>query len=163
MDSDHAMLDLFHDETHSALYEAVEAWASREIAPNALDWEEAGGFPDELFTKAGEAGLLGACYPEEYGGGDGDIFHLLTVCEALIRGGKSVGTAVGLGSHAIAVPPILKMGSAELKRRFVPPVCTGEQVAALLLDGAKPTYDAEVDLGSVNCAGDDRRHALVYA
>jgi acyl-CoA dehydrogenase len=127
------MLALFHDETHTALYEAVEAWARREIAPNALDWEEAGGFPDQLFPKAGEAGILGACYPEELGGGGGDPFHLLAVCEALIRGGKSVGTAVGLGSHAIAVPPILQLGSEDLKRRVVPGVCSGEKVAALAI------------------------------
>lgn len=127
------MLALFHDETHTALYEAVFGWAQREIAPNALEWEEAGGFPDELFAKAGQAGILGACYPEALGGGGGDIFHLLAVTEALIRGGKSVGTAVGLGSHAIAVPPIVKLGSPDLKQRVVPGVCAGEKVAALAI------------------------------
>ncbi|MCP4808145.1 MAG: acyl-CoA dehydrogenase [Proteobacteria bacterium] len=127
------MLSLFHDETHTALYEVTERWARQEIAPHAHAWEEAGHFPDELFAKAGEVGLLGACYPEELGGGGGDILHLLAVCEAMIRGGTSVGTAIGLGSHAIAVPPIIELGSDALKSRIVPAVCSGEKVAALAI------------------------------
>ena len=127
------MLSLFQDETHAALYEATFQWARQEIAPHALAWEEANHFPDELFRKAGEMGLLGCWYPEELGGSGGDILHLLASCEALIRGGTSVGTAVGLGSHAIAVPPIVKLGSDELKRRVVPSVCDGTKIAALAI------------------------------
>jgi acyl-CoA dehydrogenase len=47
--------------------------------------------------------------------------------------GKSVGTVVGLGSHGIALPPILNTGTEEQKKRFVPPVLSGEKIAALAI------------------------------
>ncbi len=126
------MLTLFHDETHEALRDATAAWVRAEITPHALSWEEANLFPLELYKKAGEAGILGVGYPAHLGGGGGDVFHHLVVTEELVRGG-SVGTAVGLGSHAIAVPPILKLGTEEQKQRWVPGVCSGELVAALAI------------------------------
>ncbi|MCB9744772.1 MAG: acyl-CoA dehydrogenase family protein [Alphaproteobacteria bacterium] len=124
------MIDLFLDDTHRALAEAAEAWVQREIRPHAEAWEEANLFPRELYRAAAEAGLIGATYPESLGGAGGDVFHGLVITEALIRGG-SAGTAVGLGSHAIALPPILKLGTPEQQERFIPPVLRGEKIAAL--------------------------------
>ncbi|HJN73574.1 MAG TPA: acyl-CoA dehydrogenase family protein [Myxococcota bacterium] len=141
------MLPLFQDETHEALYEATARWAAREIAPNALDWEEAGEFPRDLYQRAGQAGILGAGYPEELGGAGGDVFHALAITEAIIRHGQSVGTAVGLGSHGISVPPIIEFGSAALKERVVPAVCSGEKVAALAI--TEP--GAGSDVANISC------------
>lgn len=126
------MLPQFWDETHHALAESARRWTERAIAPYAAEWEEANEFPRALYAEAGQAGLLGAAYPEAWGGGGGDLLHGLVVTEALVRGG-SVGTAVGLGSHAIALPPILALGSDEQKARWVPPVLRGEKVAALAI------------------------------
>ena len=141
------MLPLFQDETHEALYDATSRWAAREIAPFAHDWEEAGEFPLELYEKAGDAGIIGACYPEEYGGADGDVFHALAITEALIRSGTSVGTAVGLGSHGIAAPPILAFGSDALKARVMPGICSGQKVSALAI--TEP--GAGSDVANVQC------------
>jgi acyl-CoA dehydrogenase len=47
--------------------------------------------------------------------------------------GRSVGTCVGLNSHGIALPPILRVGTAEQKQRFVLPVLKGEKIAALAI------------------------------
>ncbi len=135
------VLPLFHDDTHQALKDSVAAWVKAEIAPNAHAWEEANAFPRDLYDRAGRAGVIGVGYPDEYGGGGGDVFHHLIVTEELVRGG-SVGTAVGLGSHAIAVPPILKLGTDEQKRRWVPPVCRGEMVAALAI--TEPAVGSDV-------------------
>src|SRR6185369_10599913 len=96
-------------------------------------WEEACEFPRELYTKVAEAGLLGVGYPEAYGGGGGDLSHALAAGEEMILEGRSVGTAAGLGSHAIALPPILASGTEEQKQRFVPPVLRGEKIAALAI------------------------------
>lgn len=126
------MLPQFWDETHHALAESARRWTERAISPHAAEWEEANEFPRALYAEAGQAGLLGAAYPEAWGGGGGDLLHGLVVTEALVRGG-SVGTAVGLGSHAIALPPILALGSDEQKARWVPPVLRGEKVAALAI------------------------------
>jgi len=103
---------------------------SEHLTPHTEQWEEDNLFPASLYAKAGTAGILGVGYPEEAGGAGGDIFHSLIVCEALIRSG-SPGTAVGLSSHSIALPPILALGTQAQKERYVAPVLAGEKIAAL--------------------------------
>lgn len=120
----------FLDESHIAFYEMCKRFAEQEIAPHAYEWEEAELFPRELYQKAGKAGILGALYPEEYGGSGGDVFHMVVNIEAMLYGG-STGTTIGLGSLGIAVPPILSLGTEEQKKRMVPPVLAGERIAAL--------------------------------
>ncbi len=124
---------LFETDEHAALREQVRRFAAREIAPHADEWEEAEEFPRELYAKAAEAGMLGLGYPSEYGGAGGDLSHVVVACEEMITAGRSVGTCVGLGSHGIAVPPILRAGSDAQKRRFVEPVVRGEKIAALAI------------------------------
>jgi acyl-CoA dehydrogenase len=120
----------FWDDTHHALKASADRWVADRMTPHAASWEEAKEFPAELYRDCAEAGLLGIGYPEEHGGTGGDILHALIVCEALIRCG-STGTAVGLSSHSIAIPPILALGTDEQKARFVEPVLAGEKIAAL--------------------------------
>jgi acyl-CoA dehydrogenase len=118
---------------HAELRAQVRRFAQREIAPFAHAWDEANEFPKELYAKAAEAGIIGVGYPEAYGGSGGDLSHALAAAEEMVLHGKSVGTTVGLGSHGIALPPILRCGSEEQRRRFVPPVLRGEKVAALAI------------------------------
>jgi acyl-CoA dehydrogenase len=122
---------LFETEEHRALRAQARRWAAAEIRPHAQAWEEAGLFPRELFRSAAEAGLLGVGYPEAFGGTGGDATHLCVAQEEMILAGTSAGTVAGLGSHSIALPPILAAGSEEQKRRFVEPVLRGDRVAAL--------------------------------
>src|ERR1043165_4611685 len=102
---------LFETEEHESLPKQVRRFAKEQIAPHAYAWEEAEEFPRELYAKAAQAGVTGIGYPEAYGGAGGDFSHLMVASDELILAGQSVGTAVGLGSHAIAIPPILKLGS----------------------------------------------------
>ena len=125
------MAYLFETEEHASLRAQIRRFAEREIAPHAHAWDEAKGFPRELYPKAAEAGLLGVGYPEALGGSGGDISHGLVAFEELVLAGKSVGVKVGLGTHGIALPPILDHGTDEQKRRWVPPVLAGEKIAAL--------------------------------
>ncbi|MEW6261571.1 MAG: acyl-CoA dehydrogenase family protein [Thermodesulfobacteriota bacterium] len=120
----------YFDESHRILRQTLAKFVEKEIKPHVEEWEEAGGFPRELYRRAGEVGLLGVGYPEEYGGSGGDVFHMIVAIEELIRCGSG-GVAAGLGTHGIAIPPILAMGTEEQKKRFVPPVLSGEKVAAL--------------------------------
>lgn len=127
--------DLFHDvfdDTHQAFREVCRRFAETEIAPHAHEWEEAESFPRDLYKRAAEAGVLAPTWPEELGGGGGDVLHAVIVGEELVRGG-STGVAVGLGSLAIALPPILHLGTPEQQQRFVPPVLAGDKVAALAI------------------------------
>lgn len=128
------MLDPFYseflDESHRLYYDTCLKFAQQEIAPHAYDWEEAEIFPRELYKKAAEAGILGASFPEVYGGGGGDAMHSLVQSEALMTGG-STGVVVGLGSLGIGLPPILFLGTDAQKARFIPPVLAGDKIAAL--------------------------------
>jgi acyl-CoA dehydrogenase len=124
---------LFETEEHAALREQARRFAGRAIAPHAHAWDEAGEFPRELYQDAARSGMLGLGYPEGLGGHGGDVSHVLVAQEEMILGGKSVGTIVGLGSHGIALPPILRLGSPAQQERFVPPVMRGEKIAALAI------------------------------
>ncbi len=122
---------LFETEEHAELRAQIRRFAEAEIAPHAHAWEEAGEFPRELYRRAADAGVLGIGYPEEDGGSGGDFTHVLVASEEMVLAGKSVGTCVGLGSHGIALPPILRFGTPAQRERFVHPVLRGEKIAAL--------------------------------
>lgn len=122
---------LFEADEHAALRAQVRRWAEREVAPHALEWEEAEEFPRALYARAAEAGVLGLSYPEDLGGAGGDLSHAVVAAEEMILAGRSVGVTVGLGSHAIALPPILRAGTDAQRARWVPPVLRGERIAAL--------------------------------
>jgi acyl-CoA dehydrogenase len=120
----------YFDETHQMIRETVRRFVDREIRPFVEEWEEKGEFPRSLYTKAGDAGILGIGYPEAYGGAGGDLFCKIASSEEIMRGGSG-GVAAGLGSLDIAIPPILSLGTEEQKSRFVPAVLRGERIAAL--------------------------------
>lgn len=122
----------FYTEEHDALRDSVRRFVEREITPHVDGWEEAGEFPRELYARAGELGILGLGFPEDLGGTPGDEFHRILVSEELARAGSG-GIVAGLMSHAIGLPPVVNLGSAELKARVVPPVIAGEKIAALAI------------------------------
>jgi len=127
------MTYLFETEEHSQLRENVRRFAQKHIAPHAHAWEEACEFPRELYRTAAEAGLLGISYPVSEGGAGGDVMHALAASEELVLYGHSVGTCVGLNSHGIALPPIVRLGTPSQKERFVAPVLRGEKISALAI------------------------------
>lgn len=127
------MTYMFEGEEHALLRAQAEAFARRHIAPHSAAWEEDEEFPADLYRLAAEDGLTGVGYPEAVGGAGGDLGHLIVAAEALLTAGRSVGTVVGLGSHAIALPPILIAGTPEQQARFLPPVLRGGKIAALAI------------------------------
>ncbi|MBZ6377521.1 acyl-CoA dehydrogenase [Pacificimonas flava] len=122
----------FYDETHNAIAQSVRRFVEREVAPHIDEWEEARELPRSLHRKAAEAGILGLGYPEEYGGtSEGiDAFHTMTQTDELAQVGAG-GLGASLMTHGIGLPPILAMGSEEMKRRIAPSVLTGEKIIAL--------------------------------
>jgi acyl-CoA dehydrogenase len=122
---------LFETEEHAALRAQARRFAVEHIAPFAAKWDEAEEFPVELYRQIAAAGLVGVGYPEEVGGGGGDLGHVLAVSDELVVAGTSVGAVVGLGSHGIAAPPVVRFGTPEQKARFVAPVMRGETICAL--------------------------------
>jgi acyl-CoA dehydrogenase len=120
----------FTDE-HEQLRSSIRGFIDRELAPHAQAWEQDEWFPDEVFTKMAEQGLLGLKYPESYGGQGGDFLHDAVLVEELARVGSG-GTAAGIGAHvSIATPPIWKFGTEDQKQRYLVPAIGGEKIGAL--------------------------------
>jgi acyl-CoA dehydrogenase len=115
---------------HQQFRDGLRDWVSKEITPHATAWDEAEGFPRELYRKAAAIGLLGMGYPEEYGGTPSDLFFQLVRGEELARSGAG-GVSASLMSHTIGLPPVVRYGSAALKARVIPPVLAGDKIAAL--------------------------------
>ncbi|MDA3896130.1 MAG: acyl-CoA dehydrogenase family protein [Desulfobacteraceae bacterium] len=115
---------------HQQLRMALRDVIKKEVLPNINEWEEAGEFPISMYPLFGELGFLGIGYPEEVGGTGGDIFDTVVANVELMRSGSG-GFAAGIGSLNIALPPIVKKGTAEQKERFVKPVLQGKRIAAL--------------------------------
>ena len=121
------------NETHAMVRETARRFVEQEVRPHIDEWEEAGGFPREIYKKAGDLGLLGIGHPEALGGnGEGDIFMKIAVTEELMRS-TSGGFAASLGSLDIGLPPVWRMGSPELRQRIVPAVLAGDKIAALAI------------------------------
>ncbi|KRB75165.1 acyl-CoA dehydrogenase [Noviherbaspirillum sp. Root189] len=110
----------------------VRNFVAHEIAPFVNEWDEAGGFPRELYHKAAEVGLLGIGYPEQYGGTPADVFYQMIVGEEVARAGCG-GVSASLFSHTIGTPPVLHAGSEELKARVLPGVLAGQKISALAI------------------------------
>jgi len=110
---------------HEALRESVRDFVARELRPHADEWEEAEGFPDSVFRRMGELGLLGLRYPERYGGQGGDYFSAIVLAEEMARcGSGGVGMAISVHTE-MATPPILKWGTEEQKQRYLVPAIKG--------------------------------------
>ncbi|MEO6775948.1 MAG: acyl-CoA dehydrogenase family protein [Kofleriaceae bacterium] len=124
---------LFETEEHAAIRATARKFATHHIMPFGAAWEENEEFPVELYQTACAAGLTGIGYPEALGGQGGDLGHVLVACEELILAGRSVGTVVGLGTHGIALPPIVRFGTPEQHERFVRPCLAEGKISALAI------------------------------
>jgi acyl-CoA dehydrogenase len=124
------MYQEYFNEDHQIFRGTVRKFVEKEIMPNIEHWEDAEIFPVELYARAAGAGLMGLDFPEAYGGIPCDKFMHVAYTEEICRCG-SIGLVSGLGSYAIACPPILHMGTEEQKQRFLPPVFSGQKIAAL--------------------------------
>ncbi|EJM30626.1 acyl-CoA dehydrogenase family protein [Pseudomonas sp. GM25] len=121
----------YFDPSHQLVRDSVRRFVEREILPDIDAWEEAEGFPRELYLKAGAAGILGIGYPEALGGShEGDLFAKIAASEELMRCGSG-GLVAGLGSLDIGLPPIVKWARPEVRDRVVPQVLSGEKISAL--------------------------------
>ena len=120
-----------NDEEMDIFSDAVAQFFEKECAPHVPAWRKAGIVPREIWTKAGEMGLLGASVPEEYGGAGGDFRH-----EAIIIEQQQWKGVDGFGitlHNAIIAPYITAYGTEDQKQRWLPKICTGELVTAIAM------------------------------
>ena len=113
------------------LCEAATAFGREVLEPGIEERERAGGFDRSLWRQSGEAGILGAYVPTEYGGQGRDVLTTILIMEALGAGCRDNGITLGLNGQMWAVQePILRFGTETQKQRYLPPLCAGEWFGA---------------------------------
>jgi len=116
---------------HEALRQSVARFIAREIAPHYSQWERDGAMPRELWRKMGDAGFLGCCLPEAWGGSGAGIHHALVIIEEFARAFIALP---GFYTHAeIIAPYIVHYGTEEQKRRWLPGCASGEVVLSIAM------------------------------
>jgi alkylation response protein AidB-like acyl-CoA dehydrogenase len=134
-------LDFDLSEEQQLLRTTVRDFAEKELGPHSREWDEKQQFPREVFTKLGELGLMGVCWPTEYGGAGLSTLDWALVMEELARVDAGValslaalarvdaGVALSLAAHhSLASAHIFLAGSEEQKKRFLAPLAAGEKV-----------------------------------
>lgn len=113
------------------LEEQSRRFLDAEFIPHIERWDEAGIMDRSAWNKLGEAGLLCAGIPEEYGGAGGTFAHETVINrEFALAGLDSIGAPLHSG---IVAPYILKYGTEEQRRRWLPKLASGEMVGAIAM------------------------------
>jgi acyl-CoA dehydrogenase len=113
------------------LEDQADRFLKAEFTPYVDKWHDDKMMPREAWTKAGQAGLLCAMIPEEYGGGGGNFAH-----EAVINRAYSLAGADAFGAplhSGIVAPYIGRFGTEEQKKRWLPKLASGEMVGAIAM------------------------------
>ncbi|WP_410654586.1 acyl-CoA dehydrogenase family protein [Amycolatopsis sp. lyj-112] len=113
------------------LRDLARTFCQKELAPNQERWAAEKKVDRELWTKAGDVGLLALSIPEEYGGGGGTFAHEAVLYEEQARSGDS---AWGVTVHnGIVAHYILEYASEEKKREWLPKFASGAMVGAVAM------------------------------
>lgn len=119
------------DDDLIAFRELARSFCEKELAPHQERWAEAKQVDRELWTKAGEVGLLCLSVPEQYGGGGGTFAHEAVLLQEQARAGDD---AWGIAVHSgIVAHYVLAYGTEEQKQRWLPRLASGELVGAIAM------------------------------
>ncbi|HDM8193918.1 TPA: isovaleryl-CoA dehydrogenase [Vibrio harveyi] len=141
MKSSYTPLNFGLGETIDMLRDHVNAFATEHIAPIAADIDRDNQFPDHLWSKFGEMGLLGVTVDEEFGGaGMGYLAHVVAM-EEISRASASVALSYGAHSN-LCVNQIFRNGSPAQREKYLPKLIDGSHVGALAM--SEPNSGSDV-------------------
>lgn len=120
---------MFLTEEQQMLKEMVRDFADHEVKPKAAEIDETGEFPWDTIMKMGELGLMGVPFPKEYGGAGMDNVCYAIAVEEISRVCGSTG--ITLAAHiSLGTNPIYLFGTEEQKKKYLPPLASGKELAA---------------------------------
>jgi alkylation response protein AidB-like acyl-CoA dehydrogenase len=122
--------------------ERAAEFADREVAPYAAELDREDRFPSETFEKLADAGFMGLCVPEEYGGAGSDFLSYVLLLEEISRADAGVGVTLAVHTSAGTLP-ILMYGDEEQKSRWVPELARGEKIGCFALTEPEAGSDAQ--------------------
>ncbi len=140
-------------EEERSVRDTVRQWARTEVAPGAAARDEQERYDRKLFERAGELGLTGLPYPEEYGGAGMGAFASALALEEIAA--ADMGMAVSLSVHYLSQLCIFSSGTDDQKRRFLPPMTAGRELGAFALTEPQAGSDAASLALSARREGDD--------
>ena len=115
-------------------------FADREIAPRAAEWDREARFPAEVFERLAEAGFMGLCVPEEYGGAGTGFLSYALLLEEISRADAGVGVTLAVHTSAGTLP-ILDYGNEAQRMQWVPDLARGEKIGCFAL--TEPTTGSD--------------------
>ena len=137
-------MDYFLTEEQQMIRDLAKKIAEEKILPVRAHYDESEEFPWEIMEILGKSDLFGVYIPEEYGGMGFGVFELCLVIEQLSK--VCGGIALGYAGTALGAFPILLFGTEEQKKKYLPSICKGEQLAAF----AVTESEAGSDITSLN-------------
>ncbi|MBS4191326.1 acyl-CoA dehydrogenase family protein [Bacillus sp. FJAT-49705] len=123
------------------ILKTIREFADEEVAPGALERDRTKKFPEEIFKKMADLGLMGLPFPEEYGGSGADTISFAIVTEELSRACGSTG--ITYSAHiSLGGAPLYLFGTEEQKQKYLVPICRGESLGAFGLTEPSAGSDA---------------------
>jgi citronellyl-CoA dehydrogenase len=142
-------------EDHQQFRKTVRAFAEKELAPHVEEWEADELFPNWVFKRAGELGILGAHFPEEHGGAGLDYWFSAAKAEELPHS-RMAGVNMGLLVQSdMATPVISDIGTKEQIEEFLKPALAGDKIASLGVSEPAAGSDVAGILTTAKQDGDD--------
>jgi len=139
-------------EDQEQLRSAIRKFATGEIAPNVMRWDEASEFPADVVKQLGEMGLLGMIFPPEYGGaGMGYVDYMMAI-EELSAVDGSIGIIVA-AHNSLCTNHVFLAGNEAQRRKYVPKLASGEWLGAWGLTESGSGSDASAARTSATRTG----------
>ncbi|MES2123699.1 MAG: acyl-CoA dehydrogenase family protein [Gemmatimonadota bacterium] len=134
-------MDFRLTEEQEQVKQMVRDFAEREIQPHVMEWDEAQHFPLETIKKLGELGMLGAIFPEQYGGAGLSYVDYVNIIEELAA--VESGVALAVAAHnSLCSGHIFLGGNEEQRMRYLPKLTSGEWIGCWALTEPASGSDA---------------------